>query len=224
MQLRNLCPRCNVMLRFVVLCLCGVCAVGCGEQPTPQNAKSGPPRESVPVSGKVSASGLAELDIPSEGVEVDPLVQVSVTPWEEIFTAVKSAGKPTVLDVWSLSCEPCMREFPGLVALQSEHGEKIHCVSANIDFDGRKTHPPENYLSEVTRFLLVNAARLENHICSTPSDDVYAALDIDSIPAVLIFDAEGKEVARFVDAGETIGFTYEKDIFPFVQKMLETTE
>ncbi len=224
MQLRNVYSRCNVILRIAALSFCGLFAIGCGEQPTPVATKSGPPQESRPISGKVSASGLADLDLPDEGLEVDPLVQVSVTPWEEIYAAATSAGKLTVLDVWSLSCEPCMREFPGLVALQSEHGEKIHCVSANIDFDGRKTHPPENYLSEVTRFLLFNAARTENHICSTPSDDVYAALDIPSIPAVLIFDADGKEVARFVDAGDTIGFTYEKDIFPFVQKMLETTE
>ena len=78
-------------------------------------------------------------------------------------------------------------------------------VLANIDFDGRKTRPPESYQSKVMDFLRLKQAELDNYLCTTPSDEVYSDLKIDSIPAVLVFDASGKEVARFVDAGETIG-------------------
>ena len=41
-----------------------------------------------------------------------------------------------------------------------------------------------------------------------------------SIPAVLVFDAEGKLVKQFIDAGETIGFTYDKDVIPMVNSIL----
>jgi thiol-disulfide isomerase/thioredoxin len=177
----------------------------------------------------VVAEGLID-DTGSDGADLfnlpagDPEITVNVTPWSDIVSATKGSGKVVVLDVWSLGCEPCMQEFPGLVALQGEFKDGIQCVSANIDFDGRKTHPPENYLTEVNNFLQFTKAKTVNHICATPSDEVYSALDIDSIPAVLVFDAEGNEVKRFVDAGETRGFTYEKDVAPFVRELLQPTE
>lgn len=159
-----------------------------------------------------------------EGAESNPQqagkVSVSLASWAEILKAAKAEGRPAVLDVWSLGCEPCLKEFPGLVRLHREWGEKLHCVSANIDFDGRKTRPPESYETKVMDFLRLKEATLDNYLCTTPSEEIYTELKIDSIPAVLVFDAEGKEVARFVDAGETLGFTYEKDIIPFVEKLL----
>ncbi|XZE53720.1 TlpA family protein disulfide reductase [Planctomycetaceae bacterium SH139] len=179
------------------------------------------PSAEVSHSGSLvaSAGDLAELDIP-EGPPTDPLVQVEVSPWDEIMAAVKSAGKPVVLDVWSLNCQPCLREFPGLVKLNTEFGDQLSCISANIDYDGRRTHPPENYLTDVMGFLQSTSARTENYICATPSEDVYIALEVVSIPAVLVFDAAGNEVARFVDEGETIGFTYEEHVMPAVRKLL----
>jgi hypothetical protein len=41
-----------------------------------------------------------------------------------------------------------------------------------------------------------------------------------SIPAVLVFDGEGNLTKVFVDAGESAGFTYEKDVVPFVEKLI----
>lgn len=188
-----------------------------------QSTGGGDHPPAVVATGRVDASDLDS----TEGFEQpmgDPEITVAVTPWESILNAAKGAKRVVVLDVWSLGCEPCMQEFPGLVSLQSEFPETLRCMSANIDFDGRKTHPPENYLTEVTNFLQFAKAKTENHICATPSDEVYSALDIDSIPAVLVFDAEGNELKRFVDAGETRGFTYEKDVAPFVRQLLQPTE
>jgi thiol-disulfide isomerase/thioredoxin len=200
---------------------------GCGESGNVvteiQSTRGGERPPAVVATGRVEASDLDS----AEGVEQptgDPEVTVIVTPWEKILGSAKEAKRVVILDVWSLGCEPCMQEFPGLVALQAEYPETLRCISANIDFDGRKTHPPENYLTEVTNFLQFTKAKTENHICATPSDEVYSALDIDSIPAVLVFDAEGNEVKRFVDAGDTRGFTYEKDVAPFVRQLLQPTE
>lgn len=186
-------------------------AVGCGEV------------ETVAEQAANSTNAAAEeavVDEKAPEVEAESAVSVSLAPWAEILKAAKAEGRPAVLDVWSLGCEPCLKEFPGLVRLHQQWGEQLHCVSANIDFDGRKTRPPESYESKVMDFLRLKSASFDNYLCTTPSDEVYTELKIDSIPAVLIFDAEGKEVARFVDAGETLGFTYEKDIIPFVREML----
>lgn len=170
------------------------------------------------VSGPEPA--VAEQDAGAEQDAEKQAVDVAIEPWKQIIKAATDGGRPAVIDVWSLSCEPCLKSFPELVRLHEEFGDQVKCVSANVDFDGRRTRPPESYQTRVEDFLRLNKSTLANYISATPSDEVYAELDIPSIPAVLIFDADGKEVARFVDAGETIGFTYRDDVIPFVQKMI----
>lgn len=167
----------------------------------------------------------AAADAPPEApalesaLAADP-VSVSIKPWDEIIAAATADGRPVVIDVWALSCEPCLKSFPELVRLHNELGDQVHCVSANVDFDGRRTRPPESYEGDVREFLEASHSTLANYISATASDEVYAELEIPSIPAVLVFDADGKEVARFVDAGETVGFTYRDHVIPFVRTML----
>lgn len=139
--------------------------------------------------------------------------------WEEIQQQVKTSGKVTVVDLWSLSCEPCLKEFPGLVRLHQSFGDSVQCVAMDMDFDGRKTRPPEYYEDRVAAFVESVGAKFATYISRTPSDEVYAATGLDSIPAVLIYDAKGELVKVFADAGETVGFTYDKDIIPFVTKL-----
>ena len=162
-------------------------------------------------------------DAPNVPLE-DNSVVLELSSWEEILHAAKTAGRPVVLDVWSLSCDPCLREYPGLVKLHEDYGDRLQCISANIEFDGRKSKPPASYFTSVHRFLRAQGSTLKNLLCTTPSDDVYAALEIDSIPAVILFDAQGNEVQRFVDAGETIGFTYQTHVNPAVAKLLGPLE
>ncbi len=177
--------------------------------------------EEVSSSGSavVTAGDLADMNLP-ELQDSDPAIAVEEKSWEDILATAKGAGKPVVLDIWSLNCEPCMREFPGLVRLHEEYGEDLFCISANIEFDGRLTHPAGSYYSEVMRFLRAQKAKTKNFLCTTPNEDVYSAVEIDSIPAVLIFDAQGNEVRRFVDAGETLGFTYDENVIPAVREIM----
>jgi len=148
---------------------------------------------------------------------------VTIAAWEEIVETVSRSGKPAVLDVWSLVCQPCLEEFPGLVRLDAEFGEQVACYSADVDFDGRKTRPPESYRQRVNTFLRdVDAiGAFPHYISSTSSDEIYRRLDIDSIPTVVVWNADGTIAKKFVDAGETAGFTYEDDIIPFVQTLLQ---
>lgn len=164
--------------------------------------------------------GSSGLQMPSTGQSsaAQPAT-IKYASWSEVETFVKSTGKITVVDVWSTVCGPCVKEFPGLVKLHKEHGEAIQCVSMDIDYDGRKSKPPETYEEKVVGFLTKVGAEFPNFVSNTPSDEIYSTLDIVSIPAVLIFDAQGNLVKKFVDADETAGFTYEKDVVPFVTKL-----
>lgn len=147
-------------------------------------------------------------------------VSIEYAKWEKVREKAGKTGKVTVVDVWSLACGPCLKEFPNLVAMQNRFGDKVVAIGANVDFDGRKTRPPESYEPKVTQFLSSVEAEFTNYIVQTPSDEVFVAIGIGSIPAVIVFNEDGKVVKLFSDVGETAGFTYDADIVPLVEKLL----
>ncbi|KAA5542555.1 TlpA family protein disulfide reductase [Roseiconus nitratireducens] len=146
-------------------------------------------------------------------------VRAQFASWKEIEQRVQGTGKITVVDLWSTVCEPCIKEFPHLVELHRDMPERIVCIGVDVDYDGRKSRPPETYADKVNAFLTAVDADFQNFICQTASEDVFAELDLPSIPAVLIYDAQGTLVKRFIDSGETLGFTYEKDVIPFLKSL-----
>jgi thiol-disulfide isomerase/thioredoxin len=147
-------------------------------------------------------------------------VSLQAATWDQIKQKATKTGKITVVDVWSLACEPCLKEFPGLVAIDREMSDKVACIAVDSDFDGRKTKPAESYRPRVEEFLKSVGATFPNFLCTTPSDELFEELEIESIPAVLIFDASGKLVRKFVDAGDDAGFTYHDNIVPFIKELL----
>lgn len=162
--------------------------------------------------GAVADDGSANL--------ADVAVDLSILSWADIRDAATKTGKVTVVDLWSLSCAPCLAEFPNLVALQKRYPDRVCAIGANLDFDGRRSKPPETYEPRVRAFLQSAKAEFANYIVSTPAEDVYAAADVSSIPSVLVFDAQGNLVGKFSDSGATLGFSYEKDIHPLVERLL----
>lgn len=197
-----------------------------------ENRSEQPATSNEPVSTAPNDDSAAEepsntaASKPSDNTDAKPSgdePSVEIAEWDLIMETVSSAKKPAVLDVWSLACPPCLEEFPGLVRLHNELGEQVACYSADVDFDGRKTRPPESYRPRVEAFLeQVDAADAFPHfICSTSSDEVFTKLDIDSIPTVVVLNADGTIAKKFVDAGETAGFTYDDDVIPFVKSLLE---
>lgn len=168
---------------------------------------------------------MPELNLPSgddETSSTGPVkannVDLKFASWKEIESHAKSTGKITVVDLWSTVCEPCVKEFPGLVRL-SKSMDDVSCIGVSVDYDGRKSRPPETYTERVSGFLSAVGAEFDNFLCNTPSDDVFAAVGLPSIPAVLIYDDKGELIKQFIDSGDTIGFSYDKDIIPFVKKL-----
>lgn len=145
--------------------------------------------------------------------------------WKDVEGLVQHhKGKIVVVDIWSTSCLPCMTEFPHLVEMHNAHKEQIVCVSFNVDYVGIKKKPADFYRPRVEEFLKKQKADFTNYLCTAASDKVFEALELSSIPAVYVFDKQGKLAKRFDDSlledGEEEAFTYEKDINPFVKAML----
>ena len=101
-------------------------------------------------------------------------VTLKITGWEETQAAVKKhKGKIVVLDLWSTSCDPCMKEFPNLVKIHQTQAKDIACISASADYTGSKNKPPEFYRERVLKFLKEQDATFENFLLNVPSDELF---------------------------------------------------
>ncbi len=146
-------------------------------------------------------------------------VTVKIQDWKETEKLIAShKGKIVVLDLWSTSCEPCIREFPNLVALHQKYGnDTVVCISGSCEYDGLDA--PEELLEDVLEILREQNATFDNVLFNVEYDELWKKLKIASVPVVYVYGPDGQIAKRFDNeaGGE---FTYEKDIFPFIEKLL----
>ena len=151
-------------------------------------------------------------------------ITAEIATWEETLEFIAGqSGKVVVLDAWSTYCEPCIKEFPNLVALQKQYADQIVCISFNVNYIGLEDTPPESDSDEILDFLSQQKSELHNVISGTADEKFYEATDLGSIPAVFVYGTDGKLKKRFDNAelefGEE-GFTYKQHIIPLIEKML----
>ena len=110
-------------------------------------------------------------------------VSVEIKNWKDIQALVAAQkGKVVVLDLWSTSCVPCMREFPNLVALHNKYpSDKITCISVSCDYEGLEEEPPESKKPAVIKFLESTKATCTNILLSDADVDVYESFKLASI-------------------------------------------
>ena len=155
-------------------------------------------------------------------------VTAEIATWDDTQKYIaKQKGKIVVVDLWSTWCEPCLREFPHLVALQKKYPEKVVCISFNLNYDGSKNSPPESNSEELMEFFTKQKAEIINIISSTPDEKLYESINLAAIPAAYVYGTDGKLIKRFDNEKQEYGqegFTYEKHIVPLIDKMLQTTD
>ena len=140
-------------------------------------------------------------------------VSVAVVDHSAIVKRIEShRGQVVVLDCWSTSCPPCVKEFPGLVDLKNDYGDTVVCLSLSFDFEGFGV--PEDVLQPVRKFLeQVSAGDIENLLNRDEADALYKKMNITSVPAVMVWDRNGTLIQQFDDeyASEKLGrsFTYD---------------
>ncbi len=134
----------------------------------------------------------------------------------------RHAGKVVVVDCWSTSCPPCVKEFPRLIALEKTHGEAVTCISFSLDYEG--IDAPEDLLPTVEKFLnKIGAGEVVNLLSTEEADAVYRKLDLVSVPAVYVYGPDGKLAQRFDEDDATKRlkrpFTYD-DVEGVVDRLL----
>lgn len=154
-----------------------------------------------------------------------PKVTLQIVDWDETQKLVSAhKGKVVVLDAWSTSCPPCMKEFPNLVKLHQKYGAKgLACMSLSCDYQGIKNKPPEFYRERVFNFLEKQGAAFQNLLASDPAEELYDKMEVASIPVVFVYGRDGKLVKRFDNEQaktEDDNFTY-ADITKLVEELMK---
>lgn len=130
-------------------------------------------------------------------------VTVEIKDFDGIQELIASKrGKVVVMDCWSTFCEPCVKEFPGLVKLHEKYGDKVACISLSFNYAGGKNETPEEHQEAVLEFLRSQHATFENVLASVPDEELYQRLGFKSaaVPAIFVYDREGSIVRQFESA------------------------
>jgi len=148
---------------------------------------------------------------------------VELVDHEGLLAAVAARrGKVVVLDCWSTSCPPCVRDFPRLVALAKAHPREVACLSLALEYEG--IGAVADVLPRVRLFLAkVGAHDVCNMVAREEADVMYRKLDLASVPAVSVWRADGTLAVRYDDdfAARSLGrpFTYD-DVEATVAELL----
>ncbi len=179
----------------------------------------------VVVAGCDAAGTRATADAPAETKPVESAaaeskqnaptadVRLSIVSYEGILEQVaRHRGKVVVMDAWSTSCPPCLKEFHNLVELHKKYGpDKVACISLSFDYEGIGT--PEDQQGKVLDFLRGQGATFDNLMSNEESDVLYKKFKLAAIPAVFVFDRQGELRKRFDNErakSKTEAFSYEQ--------------
>ncbi|HAC90906.1 MAG TPA: hypothetical protein DCF63_09780 [Planctomycetaceae bacterium] len=148
-------------------------------------------------------------------------VMLKLVDWQGFQEVInQKRGQMVVVDIWSTSCTPCMKEFPHLVALSQR--KDVQCISLNVDYVGLNNKPPSSYRDHVLAFLKQQQADQVHNLLATIADqEVYEHFEIDSIPAVVVYDSRGQIVRRLTDSsvGGSDGVSYSKHVVPLIESL-----
>jgi len=119
-----------------------------------------------------------------------PEVRVKVVKYAELGNEVRQhRGQVVVVDFWSDTCIPCKKRFPDLVKFSRAHAAQgLVVISVNVDPNSQKKEVQDKAL----KFLQAMNATFLNLMLDEPANEWSDKLGIKSLPAVFVFDREGR--------------------------------
>ena len=109
-------------------------------------------------------------------------------------------GKVTLVNYWATWCLPCMEEMPTLGGLAQHYAGRINVIPISIDGDNNKAKAQ----SELRR---LGGGALSFYIDPTSSVifDIHADGVPQGMPTSILYDKNGRELARVTGRGDWVG-------------------
>lgn len=143
------------------------------------------------------------------------LRSVTFDQWQRELASMR--GKIVVVDLWATWCVPCVARFPKMLEMARRWQPKgVTFVSLSLD----DKNEPGSY-DHVLKFLKDHDARIPNYMMNEVLPDAFDKLNLNSVPAVIIYDAAGKERIRLTGDNPNHQFT-DKDVEAAVKRLAGT--
>jgi len=148
---------------------------------------------------KLATGTLSKLDVSDRGRSISQATFEG--PEGQSMTLADFGGKVTLVNFWATWCGPCEREMPSLAALEREKGsEKFQVIAISVDAAEDKDYARER-LNELA------SGVLDFYFAPPENWDIVYESGAKGFPTTIIYDADGKEIARL--AGEANWNSYE---------------
>jgi thiol-disulfide isomerase/thioredoxin len=98
------------------------------------------------------------------------------------------AGKPTLVNLWATWCAPCVKELPTLDRLAAAHKGDFNVVAISQD-----DAPHASVVAFLQSNKITNLDAFQD-----PKMGLSGAMGAEVLPTSILFDANGKEVWRYV--------------------------
>ncbi len=195
-------------MKFWTLSALIVAFAGCGTSDVSAD-RPADAEKAAPLSTATSSDGRSE----AVGGESGDKIRLSIVNFEGIQDHIaRNRGRVVVMDAWSTSCPPCMKEFHHLVELHHKYGpEQLACISLSFDYEGLGR--PEEQQDRVLKFLREQGAAFDNLMSDEESDVLYRKFKLAAVPAVFVYDRAGTLRKRFDNEqakSKADAFTYEQ--------------
>lgn len=206
-------------LKFLLVALTLSSVIGCDA------SRNAPKTTAQPTEPATHSESTAPTGAETTAAAPAADVKINLTDFDQLKQTIAGyKDRVVVVDAWSTSCLPCMKEFPHLVELARRWPEDVVCVSVNLDFAGLPDQTPEKCLPGVTKFLKAKSAdpaNLFNFVSTETDETMFAKLEIESIPAIFVYDRAGAVTKLTVDSVGGGEMTYAGNVIPLVEKLIE---
>ena len=164
-------------MRLIAILLVAILAAGCDRQ-----------KAQAPQAPAAEAQSTKGLDRSHKG-EPAPTVKFK-NPDGGDFDLTKFKGGPVLVNLWASWCAPCIKELPTLQQLEQSHNDDGALGVIAVSQDMAPQGSVEAFLAErdIGRFAAFHDAEMK----------LTDALGIQVMPTTILYDAQGKEVWRYV--------------------------
>ncbi len=211
----------RLLIPFALLALTGCIPTGgtkCGSCATPE----APPEDCAVTANEESCCSKCPKTTAEEAACCESSkatvagVELKNIKFDDLSKAIEAhKGKVVVVDIWANFCVPCKKEFPHLVKIhETMHDKGVVCISVSVD-------EPEQHAAALA-FLQKSGAKFANYRLEDPNTVWQEKWDLNGIPAVFVYDRDGKQAAKFSFDDPDNQFTYEANVLPLVQKLATT--
>ncbi len=153
-------------------------------------------------------SGLA-IAVLAAAPPADPLKPLGFDALQK--NIADSDAKFTLVDCWASWCGPCKENYPDLNVMDKKYrGKGLRVIAVALDGgNGDETYDKKE-IAAAEKFVAEQKPTFDNFLLDEERDMMFEKFDISTIPAVFVYDADGKEIKRYTWDDPNNQFTYEQ--------------